>query len=236
MGDLLEVRGLNVTYGGIEAVKGLDLSVAQGAIIALLGSNGAGKTSTLAGIVGLVPAGGEVRLAGEPISRLPPEDISRKGVALVPEGRRVFPSLTVAENLLLGGAAHAGRHDVKAAEEIQLARFPVLRERYRQKAGLLSGGEQQMLAIARAMMSGPRLLLLDEPSLGLAPQVVDSVFELIAELRGKGLTILLVEQNAARALEIADRGLVLVNGRVELEGTGRELLGSERVKEAYLAA
>jgi branched-chain amino acid transport system ATP-binding protein len=236
MGALLEVRGLTVTYGGIEAVKGLDLSVPEGAIVALLGANGAGKTSTLAGIVGLVPAQGEVRLGGESISRLAPEDISRNGVALVPEGRRVFPSLTVAENLHLGGAAHGTRHDVTAAEEAQLVRFPVLRERYRQKAGLLSGGEQQMLAIARALMSGPRLLLLDEPSLGLAPQMVDSVFELIAELRAKGLTILLVEQNATRALEIAGRGLVLVNGRVEIEGTGRELLGSERVKEAYLAA
>ncbi len=233
---MLEVEGLTVSYGGIEAVKGLDLSVAEGSIVALLGANGAGKTSTLAGIVGLVPAGGEVRLSGEPISRLPPEDISRRGIALVPEGRRVFPSLSVAENLLLGGAAHRNRHDTRATEASLLARFPVLGERYHQKAGLLSGGEQQMLAIARALMSAPRLLLLDEPSLGLAPQVVDSVFELIAELRGKGLTILLVEQNAARALEIADRGLVLVNGRVGIEGTGSELAGSDRVKDAYLAA
>lgn len=233
---MLTVRQLGVRYGEIEAVKGIDLDVAQGAIVALLGANGAGKSSTLLGLVGLVPVSGEVELAGEPIARLAPEDIARQGIALVPEGRRVFPSLTVAENLLLGGAVHGVRHDTKAAEEKLLGRFSILRERYRQKAGLLSGGEQQMLAIARALMSGPRLLLLDEPSLGLAPQVVDSVFDLIAELRAQGLTILLVEQNAARALEIADRGYVLVNGRIELQGTGTELLDSEQVKEAYLAA
>ena len=233
---MLSVRQLQVRYGEIEAVKGIDLAVGQGSIVALLGANGAGKSSTLLGLVGLVPVTGEIELAGEPIAGAAPEDISRRGIALVPEGRRVFPSLTVAENLLLGGAAHRERHDTKAAEEKLLGRFPVLRERYRQKAGLLSGGEQQMLAIARALMSGPKLLLLDEPSLGLAPQVVDSVFDLIVELRAQGLTILLVEQNAARALEIADRGYVLVNGKTELEGTGPELLDSERVKEAYLAA
>ena len=233
---MLSVRQLGVRYGEIEAVKGIDLAVAEGAIVALLGANGAGKSSTLLGLVGLVPATGEIALAGHSIAKATPEDIARLGIALVPEGRRVFPSLTVAENLLLGGAVHSGRHDTKAAETRLLDRFPILRERYRQKAGLLSGGEQQMLAIARALMSGPKLLLLDEPSLGLAPQVVDSVFDLIAELRAQGLTILLVEQNAARALEIADHGYVLVNGKIELEGTGAELASSERVKEAYLAA
>ncbi|MFO1169489.1 MAG: ABC transporter ATP-binding protein [Hyphomicrobiaceae bacterium] len=233
---MLTVRQLGVRYGEIEAVKGIDLTVGQGSIVALLGANGAGKSSTLLGLVGLVPVTGDVEFGSRPIARAAPEEISRLGIALVPEGRRVFPSLTVAENLLLGGAVHGERHDTKAAEERMLDRFPILRDRYRQKAGLLSGGEQQMLAIARALMSGPKLLMLDEPSLGLAPQIVDSVFDLIAELRQQGLTILLVEQNAARALEIADRGYVLVNGRIELQGTGAELLDSERVKEAYLAA
>ncbi len=233
---MLTVQQLGVRYGEIEAVKGIDLAVAEGAIVALLGPNGAGKSSTMHGLVGLVPATGEIALAGQSIAKVAPEDISRLGIALVPEGRRVFPSLTVAENLLLGGAVHTRRHDTQAAEEKLLRRFPILRERYRQKAGLLSGGEQQMLAIARALMAGPKLLLLDEPSLGLAPQVVDSVFDLIAELRTGGLTILLVEQNAARALEIADYGYVLVNGKIELEGSGAELASSQRVREAYLAA
>ncbi|QIG49710.1 ABC transporter ATP-binding protein [Nordella sp. HKS 07] len=233
---MLSVEGLKVRYGQIEAVKGIDFSVAQGEIVTLLGANGAGKTSTLAAIVGMAPATGVIRFESNNIVGLRPEDISKRGIALTPEGRRVFPALTVAENLLLGGAMHHKGASLDATREEMLALFPILRERYRQRAGLLSGGEQQMLAIARSLMSQPRLLLLDEPSLGLAPKIVDEVFRLIAGLRGKGITILLVEQNAVRALAIADRGYVLVNGRITLQGKGRDLAQSDEVRAAYLAA
>lgn len=233
---MLSVEGLKVRYGQIEAVKGLDFSVAQGEIVTLLGANGAGKTSTLAAIVGLAPASGVVRFGQDNIVGLRPEDISKRGIALTPEGRRVFPALTVAENLLLGGAMHHKGASLDQTREEMLTLFPILRERYRQRAGLLSGGEQQMLAIARSLMSAPRLLLLDEPSLGLAPKIVDEVFRLIATLREKGITILLVEQNAVRALDIADRGYVLVNGRITLQGKGRDLAQSDEVRAAYLAA
>jgi len=233
---MLSVEGLKVRYGQIEAVKGIDFSVAQGEIVTLLGANGAGKTSTLAAIVGMAPATGVIRFESNNIVGLRPEDISKRGIALTPEGRRVFPALTVAENLLLGGAMHHKGASLDATREEMLALFPILRERYRQRAGLLSGGEQQMLAIARSLMSKPRLLLLDEPSLGLAPKIVDEVFRLIAGLRGKGITILLVEQNAVRALAIADRGYVLVNGRITLQGKGRDLAQSDEVRAAYLAA
>jgi branched-chain amino acid transport system ATP-binding protein len=233
---MLSVEGLKVRYGQIEAVKGLDFTVAQGEIVTLLGANGAGKTSTLAGIAGLAPATGVIRFENQNLIGLKPEDISRRGIALTPEGRRVFPALTVAENLLLGGAMHHKGGSLDATREEMLTLFPILRERYRQRAGLLSGGEQQMLAIARSLMSQPRLLLLDEPSLGLAPKIVDEVFRLIAGLRQKGITILLVEQNAVRALDIADRGYVLVNGRITLQGKGRELAQSDEVRAAYLAA
>ncbi len=233
---MLSVEGLKVRYGQIEAVKGLDFTVAQGEIVTLLGANGAGKTSTLAAIAGLAPATGVIRFENQNLIGLRPEDISRRSIALTPEGRRVFPALTVAENLLLGGAMHHKGASLDATREEMLTLFPILRERYRQRAGLLSGGEQQMLAIARSLMSQPRLLLLDEPSLGLAPKIVDEVFRLIAGLRQKGITILLVEQNAVRALDIADRGYVLVNGRITLQGKGRELAQSDEVRAAYLAA
>ena len=233
---MLSVEGLKVRYGQIEAVKGLDFTVAQGEIVTLLGANGAGKTSTLAAIAGLAPATGVIRFENRNLIGLRPEDISRRSIALTPEGRRVFPALTVAENLLLGGAMHHKGVSLDATREEMLTLFPILRERYRQRAGLLSGGEQQMLAIARSLMSQPRLLLLDEPSLGLAPKIVDEVFRLIAGLRQKGITILLVEQNAVRALDIADRGYVLVNGRITLQGKGRELAQSDEVRAAYLAA
>jgi branched-chain amino acid transport system ATP-binding protein len=233
---MLSVEGLKVRYGQIEAVKGLDFTVAQGEIVTLLGANGAGKTSTLAAIAGLASATGVIRFENQNLIGLRPEDISRRSIALTPEGRRVFPALTVAENLLLGGAMHHKGASLDATREEMLTLFPILRERYRQRAGLLSGGEQQMLAIARSLMSQPRLLLLDEPSLGLAPKIVDEVFRLIAGLRQKGITILLVEQNAVRALDIADRGYVLVNGRITLQGKGRELAQSDEVRAAYLAA
>lgn len=233
---MLSVEGLKVRYGQIEAVKRLDFTVAQGEIVTLLGANGAGKTSTLAAIAGLAPASGVIRFEDRNLIGLRPEDISRQGIALTPEGRRVFPSLTVAENMLLGGAMHHKGAGLTMAREEMLALFPILRERYHQRAGLLSGGEQQMLAIARSLMSKPRLLLLDEPSLGLAPKIVDDVFRLIAGLRDKGITILLVEQNAVRALDIADRGYVLVNGKITLKGRGSDLAQSDEVRAAYLAA
>jgi branched-chain amino acid transport system ATP-binding protein len=234
---LLDVSGLTVSYGAVEAVRGIDLSVRKGEIVTLLGANGAGKSSTLNALVGLAPRRAQrLAFAGQDIAQLPPELIVRRGMTLVPEGRRIFPTLTVAEHLLLGGAKHAARGSLAETEADMLALFPILKERLHQKAGSLSGGEQQMLAIARALMSSPDLLLLDEPSLGLAPQVVDRIFALIADLRAQGLTILLVEQNVALALEIADRGYVLVNGRIEIAGSAAELVASAEIRDAYLGA
>jgi branched-chain amino acid transport system ATP-binding protein len=233
---MLEVEKLVVRYGPVEAVHGIDLSIKVGEIIALLGANGAGKSSTLAAIAGLIkPASGIITYNGTPVSGLPPETLSRRGIGLVPEGRRIFANLTVAENLWLGGASHASAVGLRQRREELEERFPILRERARQKAGLLSGGEQQMLAIARALMSKPKLLLLDEPSLGLAPQMVEVVFDLITSLREEGLTILLVEQNVPMSLAIADLGVVLANGRIAMAGTGAELRNS-KISEAYLAA
>lgn len=232
---LLEVCGLNVAYGAVEALKGIDLSVGKGQIVTLLGANGAGKSSTLNALVGLAnKKAGRVLFGGRDISGLAPEQIVRLGMTLTPEGRRIFPSLTVDEHLMLGGAVHKGRGDIAEVREDMLARFPILKERLDQKAGSLSGGEQQMLAIARSMMSSPDLLLLDEPSLGLAPQVVDLIFELIAGLRQRGLTILLVEQNVQLSLEVADAGYVMANGRIVLAGTAAELRSSTEIKGAYL--
>ncbi len=234
---LLDVSGLTVSYGAVEAVRGIDLTVAKGEIVTLLGANGAGKSSTLNALVGMAPRKAR-RLAfqGHDIAALPTEMIVRQGMTLVPEGRRIFPTLTVAEHLLLGGAKHAARGPLVETEADMLNLFPILKERLHQKAGSLSGGEQQMLAIARALMSSPDLLLLDEPSLGLAPQVVDRIFALISDLRARGLTILLVEQNVALALEIADRGYVLVNGRIEISGSAADLMASAEIRDAYLGA
>jgi branched-chain amino acid transport system ATP-binding protein len=234
---MLSVEGLVVRYGPIEAVRGIGFKVERGEVFALLGANGAGKSSTLASISGLVkPSAGSISYDGRPVNGLPAETLSRAGIGLVPEGRRIFASLTVAENLWLGGAAHGSAAERHRLQQEMEERFPILRERTRQKAGLLSGGEQQMLAIARALMAKPKLLLLDEPSLGLAPQMVEKVFDLIASLRKEGLTILLVEQNVPMSLEIADRGVVLANGRVAIEGSGAELLRNSGVTNAYLAA
>ena len=233
---LLSIAGLTVRYGAIQAVRGIDLAIEAGEVVAVLGANGAGKSTTLKAIVGLVPWGGEIRFDGGSLRGLATEQIVRKGVTMVPEGRRVFPSLTVMENLTLGAAACA---DGKAmprnrAEVFEL--FPILAERRDQRAGTLSGGQQQQLAIARALMSEPRLLLLDEPSLGLAPQIVDSIFELILRLKQRGQTILLVEQNVAAALDIADRAYVLANGAITMGGTAETLRASEQVARAYLGA
>ncbi|MCO5081181.1 MAG: ABC transporter ATP-binding protein [Rhizobiaceae bacterium] len=234
---MLSVEALRIRYGEVEAVRRVDLAVGRGEIIALVGANGAGKSSTLGAIAGLVPAaGGKVVLDGADVTGRAPEAIARLGVALVPEGRRIFSSLTVAENLRLGGAVHLTAADARTREEEMLDLFPILRRYHQIKGGNLSGGEQQMLAIARALMSKPKLILLDEPSLGLAPQIIDTVFDLISELRRNGLTVLLVEQNVALALEIADRATVLANGEVALSGTAKELASSDLVRRAYLGA
>lgn len=236
MSDLaLRVTDLRVSYGGIAAVKGISLEVARGEIVTLIGANGAGKTSTLKSIVGLVPAAtGEVTLFGQSLRGVPTHQVVGRGVALVPEGRAIFGNLTVAENLELG--AFLKREPVERAKRLErvLKLFPRLSERMAQEAGTLSGGEQQMLAIGRALMGDPKLLLLDEPSLGLAPKLVEQIFEAIVEIAKGGLTILLVEQNTRLALETAARAYVLVTGEIVLSGACAELREDPRIKGAYL--
>jgi branched-chain amino acid transport system ATP-binding protein len=227
---LLEVRGLEVHYGGIRAVKGIDLEVRRGELVCLIGANGAGKTSTLKAICRLLPsASARLGYDGEDISRARVHELPRRGLVLVPEGRGVFPQLTVHENLAMGGYAR-GRTDPEA----QYVAFPRLKERRHQIAGTLSGGEQQMLAIARALMSEPKLLLLDEPSMGLAPMMVAKIFEIVRDIAARGVTILLVEQNARLALEAASRGYVMESGSITLSGEARALLHDARIQEAYL--
>ncbi len=231
---LLEVAGLEVRYGGIGAVKGVDLAVGEGELVCLIGANGAGKSSTLKAICGLVPVhAGAVRYAGEDIGRAPVHELPRRGLVMVPEGRGIFQSLTVEENLAMGAYAREDT-EVRADFERQYATFPRLRERRAQTAGTLSGGEQQMLAIARALMARPRLLLLDEPSMGLAPLLVAKIFEIVKEIAARGVTILLVEQNAKLALEIASRGYVMESGVISLADEAKKLLADPRVREAYL--
>jgi branched-chain amino acid transport system ATP-binding protein len=232
---LLSVEHLTVTYGAIRGVRDLTFGVEEGEIVAILGANGAGKSSTLNAIMGLVPRSeGSVRLGGQEVRGMPPERIVRLGMTLTPEGRHVFPNLTVEENLVLGSLPLRDRARAKALRVKLLERFPILEQRRTQAAGTLSGGEQQQLAIARSLMSGPRLLLLDEPSLGLAPRFVDLIFDLIVDLRSEGVTILLVEQNVDRTLEIADRAYVLVTGQLQLTGTAADLRASSGVERAYL--
>jgi branched-chain amino acid transport system ATP-binding protein len=226
---LLEVRALEVHYGGIRAVKGIDLEVAEGELVCLIGANGAGKTTTLKAVCRLIPSSGTIAYAGTDISRAQVHELPRRGLVMVPEGRGIFPQLTVEENLAMGAYARGGG-DV----EKQYATFPRLKERRLQVAGTLSGGEQQMLAIARALMSEPRLLLLDEPSMGLAPMMVARIFEVVRDIAARGVTILLVEQNARLALELAHRGYVMESGVIALSGKSADLLNDSRVKEAYL--
>jgi branched-chain amino acid transport system ATP-binding protein len=230
---LLEVQGLEVHYGGIRAVKGIDLAVGEGELVCLIGANGAGKTSTLKAICGLHARSGRVTYAGEALEGLPVYEMPRRGMVMVPEGRGVFPQLTVEENLAMGAFARRDA-DVKQDVERQYEAFPRLKERRGQTAGTLSGGEQQMLALARALMGRPRLLLLDEPSMGLAPLMVAKIFDIVREIAARGVTILLVEQNARRALELAHRGYVMESGAITLADDAGALLANPKVREAYL--
>jgi branched-chain amino acid transport system ATP-binding protein len=235
MADLLVVEELVVRYGPIAAVRGVSLRVQRGEIVALLGANGAGKSSLLNAVAGLVPsAGGRVLFRDEPVTRLPPERIVARGLGLTPEGRRVFPRLSVEVNLRLGAAMQRDRAKLRTTRDRVLELFPVLAERLAQDAGTLSGGEQQMLAIGRSLMADPSLLMLDEPSLGLAPLFVDRIFDLMGRLRDEGTTLLLVEQNVDRALRIADRAYVLKSGEVEAQGPADELRRSADIERAYL--
>lgn len=232
---ILKISDLKVNYGGIEAVKGISFDVPEGEIVTLIGSNGAGKSSTLRTIAGLVkPAGGTISLQGEDITGKDPTAIVTKGITLVPEGRRIFPDMTVLENLKIG--AYLRKDDLSDDLNWVFELFPRLKERSWQAGGTLSGGEQQMLAVGRALMSRPRVLMMDEPSLGLAPLVVRDIFSIIQEINKQGVTILLIEQNANMALKIADIGYVLETGRITLTGTGSELMANDAVKEAYLGA
>jgi len=233
--SLLSLEGLQVAYGGIRAVKGIDLHVEQGELVCLIGANGAGKTTTLKAITGLVPpASGRILYEGDELSGRRVHDIARRGLALVPEGRGVFAQLTIEENLAMGAYARKDRGAIAADVERAFTLFPRLKERRKQTAGTLSGGEQQMLAIARAMMSRPKLLLLDEPSMGLAPLMVERIFEVIRAIASEGVTMLLVEQNARLALEASHRGYVLEGGLVALEGESKSLLGDPKIRQAYL--
>ena len=233
---MLEIKDLQVSYGGIEALRGISLNVDQNEIVTLIGANGAGKSSTLRAISGLVmPKGGKITFQGEDITRMDTQQVVERGLIMVPEGRRVFPNLTVEENLRIGAYLVRDQAKVKQSMEYAYTCFPRLKERHWQPAGTLSGGEQQMLAIGRALMSRPKLLLLDEPSLGLAPIYIRKIFQIVRELnRDHGMTILLVEQNANQALRVADRGYVLQHGKITLAGTGAELLASPEVRAAYL--
>ena len=232
---LLEVKGLEVYYGVIQALKGIDFEVNEGEIVTLIGANGAGKTTTMQLVIGLIPPkAGTVSFEGKEITHLPCHKIVSLGMSQVPEGRRVFQELTVYQNLLMGAYIQKDKKAIKEDIEKIYARFPRLEERKNQIAGTLSGGEQQMLAMGRALMSRPKLLMLDEPSMGLSPLLVDEVFTIIKDLNKEGTTVLLVEQNAGKSLAISDRAYVLENGRIVLSGTGEELLQSEEVKKAYL--
>ncbi|MDR2452177.1 MAG: ABC transporter ATP-binding protein [Candidatus Accumulibacter sp.] len=232
---MLSIRNLSVHYGGIHALRGISLDVPAGGIVTLIGANGAGKSTTLNAIMGLVRAsGGSVAWNGEEMLGKPTKNIVQSGIVLVPEGRRIFPNLTVDENLSLGAYARADRSEVEADRERVFGLFPRLEERRRQKAGTFSGGEQQMLAVGRALMSKPAVLMMDEPSLGLAPLFVRMIFDIIRQINAAGVTVLLVEQNAKAALEVADTGYVMETGAIGFSGGGRELLDDERVRRAYL--
>jgi branched-chain amino acid transport system ATP-binding protein len=233
--SLLVVKDLKVSYGGIEALKGISFQVEEGEIVTLIGANGAGKSTTLRTIAGLVPAvSGSIEYMGQPILGVDTQKIVERGIVMVPEGRRVFPNLTVLENLRIGAYLRSDEDGIQKDIDYVYSLFPRLKERHWQMAGTLSGGEQQMLAVGRALMAKPKLIMMDEPSLGLAPLVVKSIFEIIGRINEAGVTVLLIEQNANAALRIANRGYVLQTGHVTLTGTGAQLLNDENVKQAYL--
>ena len=235
MAAMLEIKDLHVYYGAIHAIKGISLTVNEGEIVTLIGANGAGKSTTLRTISGLLtPRGGSVSFLGKDISGAPAQDIVRAGISQVPEGRRIFANMTVMENLELGAYIRSDKEGIARDYEMVFGRFPRLRERREQAAGTLSGGEQQMLAMGRALMSRPRLLLLDEPSMGLAPLLIREIFHIIVDINKAGTTVLLVEQNANMALSIASRAYVLETGRITLSGDAGELAQSEAVRRAYL--
>src|SRR5271154_7142678 len=232
---LLEIDDIHVFYDNIQALKGVSIKVENGRIVTLVGANGAGKTTTLRAVSGLLhPRSGEIRFAGKSLNEVPAHAIAAMGVRHVPEGRRIFARLTIAENLAMGAFVRRGRREIAEDRERMLTLFPVLRDRLNQIAGTLSGGEQQMVATARALMGRPRVLLMDEPSMGLSPVMVERVFETIKTINGQGVTILLVEQNALMALDIADHAYVMESGRIVLTGPGKDLLDDEKVQRAYL--
>ena len=233
MSNILEIKNLSVSYGGIEAIKDISFDVEAGKIVTLIGSNGAGKSSTLRSIAGIVKAKhGEVLFEGKNILGMSPDQIVKSGITLVPEGRKVFPNLTVLENLKIG--AYLRKGNVNDDIEYVYSLFPRLKERSWQLAGTLSGGEQQMLAVGRALMAKPKLIMMDEPSLGLAPLVVKGIFDIIEQINKEGITVLLIEQNANMALKAADNAFVMQTGKITMSGTGAELLANDEVKEAYL--
>ena len=235
--NMLKVKDLKVNYGGIEALKGISFDVEQGQIVTLIGANGAGKSTTLRAISGLVKtASGAINFLGRDIIPFQPQQVVAEGIALVPEGRRVFANLTVMENLRIGAYLRTDKEEIANGIEDIFQRFPRLKEREWQLAGTLSGGEQQMLAVGRAMMARPKLLMMDEPSLGLAPLVVRDIFSIIRDLKSEGITILLIEQNANAALRCADQAYVLETGRITMSGTGEALLADQRVRDAYLGS
>jgi len=232
---LLKVTGLKVAYGGIKAVKGVDFEVREGELVTLIGSNGAGKTTTMKAITGTLPAAdGDIEYLGKSIKGKGSWDLVREGLAMVPEGRGVFTRMSITENLQMGAYIRNDKSEIAADIEMVFGIFPRLKERKDQLAGTMSGGEQQMLAMGRALMSRPRVLLLDEPSMGLSPIMVDKIFEVVRDVSARGVTILLVEQNASRALGIADRGYVMESGTVTMNGPAKELLNDPRVRAAYL--
>jgi branched-chain amino acid transport system ATP-binding protein len=232
---MLHIKDLQVKYGGIQALRGISLEVQEGRIVSLLGANGAGKSTTVRTVSGLVPiSSGQIRFGDRLLNGMPPHEIERLGLVQVPEGRKIFANLTVRENLIMGAYNNRDKGDVTRTLERVFGTFPILAARLDQLGGTLSGGEAQMLAIGRAIMSRPKLLMMDEPSLGLAPMMVAEVFRVVQEIRNRGITVFLIEQNAYAALRIADHAYLLENGRIVLEGSGRELLDNPRVRQAYL--